>query len=91
MSRQQRIVQQVEVLMERVRSMKPGGDLDGLIIEEIERLNKVVYEQALAERSQAATKAAFPPCGVSGVRLETDTPARGSASADKDAQGSGGL
>lgn len=52
----------LQELMRKVRELKPGGDLEGLLEEEIEELRKLVYEEAVSEReSQASDSEAFSP------------------------------
>lgn len=52
----------LQELMRKVRELKPGGDLEGLLEDEIEELRKMVYEEAVAEReSPASDSGAFPP------------------------------
>lgn len=81
---------QLAALMEKVRRMKQGGDLEGLLIDEIGELQKIIYEEAMEEREQqaASSEADFPPSGVRAVRRRADD-AQGGPSSAKDS-GSGG-
>ena len=60
------IAGKLEELAQRVRQMKPGGDLEGLLIQEIEQLKTIIFEQAIEIRKQtaAAHPADFPPSGL---------------------------
>lgn len=55
---------ELEELFDKVRTMKPGGDLEELLEERTAALKRKVYERALEERAQAAEKADFPPSGL---------------------------
>ncbi len=84
----QQAIKRVEELLHKVREMEPGGDLDRLILDELDDLNKVIYEAALQERVEAAADPAdFPPSGLPGVRREPDPPPRRALAEDQDAQG----
>jgi len=88
MSSKQRTVQRVEELLRKVREMEPGGDLDRLILDELEELNKVIYESALQERANAAADPAdFSPSGLPGVRRGPIPSQRDAPPNDQDAQG----
>ena len=52
---------QLEALLERVRSMEPGGDLESLLEEETTQLKRLVYEAALEQRDQAVEETDFSP------------------------------
>lgn len=69
MSRSCRIDQAVEQFLSRVRKMKRGGDLDALLNDEIDHLSRLLYEEAVRERDDAAAspEADFPPCGLSAM------------------------
>ncbi|MFC1601165.1 ISKra4 family transposase [Candidatus Sumerlaeota bacterium] len=58
-----RAEQQLQVLMDKARKMEQGGDLEGLLITELRELEKLIYEEAVAEResASAACEADFPP------------------------------
>jgi len=60
----------MEAIMEEVRRLKAGGDLEGLLEEKAAELKLLLYEAAAHERRQAAarTPADFPPSGLSSVR-----------------------
>lgn len=58
----------LEGLLEKVRAMPPGGDLEGLLEEETAKLKTGVYEAAIAERGKTAEEADFPPSGLRGVQ-----------------------
>lgn len=58
----------LEGLLEKVRAMEPGGDLEGLLETETAKLKYGVYEVAIAERGKTAEKADFPPSGLPGVQ-----------------------
>lgn len=51
----------LEAMLERVRSMEPGGDLESLLEEETAQLKRSVYEAALEQRHQAVEEADFSP------------------------------
>ncbi|MFC1601923.1 hypothetical protein ACFL34_06200 [Candidatus Sumerlaeota bacterium] len=88
MSSKQRAVKRIEELLLKVRQMEPGGDLDRLILDELEELNKVAYESALQERAKAAAdQADFPPSGLSGVRRQQNASQRHARADDQDAKG----
>lgn len=60
--------QKLEEMMERVRSMPPGGDLASLLTREINELAEAAEKEALAERERTESdrrKAGFPPSGES--------------------------
>lgn len=59
----------LEGLLEKVRAMPPGGDLEALLEAETAKLKHGVYETAIAERGKTAEKADFPPSGLRAVRL----------------------
>lgn len=63
-------VEAMEAAMERVRQMPVGGDLEGLIEEELERITAAFYEQTLGQRQQCLGEQAedSPPCGLPPVR-----------------------
>lgn len=90
MSRSKRMLERIEELLRQVREMEAGGDLDGLLVVEGEKLLKAVYEEALSERVEAtAAQAAFSPCGVPGVRRRRRPSKRGAPAADQDGAGRG--
>ena len=80
---QKRSQEQMEELFEKVRAMKRGGDLEGLLVEEIEKVKSLIYEEALEERKKlaASSEADFSPSGLSPLRPRRDT-ANGEADAD---------
>jgi len=47
-----RAVEKVEELYEKVRRLKRGGNLEGLLVEELKELNRLIYEEAIEERSK---------------------------------------
>jgi hypothetical protein len=53
--------QKIEETMSRVCQMPRGGDLEGLLIQEVEELKTLLQAEALRRR-----EAAFPPCGGDG-------------------------
>jgi len=58
--------EKVDTLKKRVEEMELGGDLEGLIEEGLSEINKLLYEQLLSLRDQAASaKADFSPSGMS--------------------------
>lgn len=62
MSRSKRIDESVEQMLESVENMKAGADLDCLLVEEIGKIKRILYEEGVARREGAAAgKAAFPP------------------------------
>jgi hypothetical protein len=63
------IAGKLEELAQRVRQMKPGGDQEGLLVEEIDQLKTILFEQAIQIRKQtaAAHEADFPPSGLPGL------------------------
>ena len=63
-------VEQMEAMMERVRQMPVGGDLEGVIEEGLERITETFYEQALGQRhhSLGDQAEAFSPGAVPEVR-----------------------
>jgi hypothetical protein len=54
--------------------MKQGGDLDALINDELGHLSRLLYEEAVREREDAAAspEADFSPCGLS--EMPSDAP-----------------
>lgn len=58
----------LEGLLEKVRAMPPGGDMEELLETETARLKHKVYETAIAERARTAEQADFPPSGLRAVR-----------------------
>ena len=74
---------ELEDLFEAVRGLEPGGDLEGLLEERLGALRRLVYEDALAERSalEREGKGSFPPSDVRDLRLGSDAPP-GAAGAD---------
>ena len=71
----EKLEKQIEHLLERVRQMKPGGDLDALLNEEIADLSRLARSEAAKERSrtQGGPSAAFPPSrSMSQVRQPSD-------------------
>ena len=69
-----RSVEQMEELFEKVRAMKRGGDLEGLLVEEIEKVKRLIYEEALEERGKlaASSEADFSPSDMSTLRRACD-------------------
>jgi hypothetical protein len=69
-----RSVEQVEELFEKVRAMKRGGDLEGLLVEEIGKVKRLIYEEALEERGKlaASSEADFSPSDMSTLRRGSD-------------------
>ena len=63
-------VEQMEALMDRVRQMRVGGDLEGLIEEGLEGITEAFYEQTLVQRQHSLGERAedFPPGGMPQVR-----------------------
>jgi hypothetical protein len=63
-------VEEMEALMERVREMEVGGDLEGLIEEGLSRITKTFYERTLLARQQSLGERAggFSPGGLREVR-----------------------
>ena len=58
--------EKLDEMMQRVRSMPPGGDLASLLTREIAELAEAAEAQALAGREKAEEdrrKAGFPPSG----------------------------
>jgi hypothetical protein len=55
--------QKLEEMMDRVRSLPPGGDLASLLTKEITELAQIAEKQAIAEREAAREGADFPPSG----------------------------
>ena len=90
MSRSRRIDQAVEQFLSRVRKMKPGGDLDALINDELGDLNRLLYEEALGEREEASAsgEADFPPSGLSA--MPGDAPVAEGAAGPQDPHNEGG-
>lgn len=78
-----RSVEQMEELFEKVRAMKRGGDLEGLLTEEIEKVKRLIYEEALEERGKlsASSEADFSPSGMSPLQGACDADG-GEAEAD---------
>ena len=58
--------EKLETMMNKVRQMPAGGDLEGLLEEQIAELKTLLYEQALEQRKQATASdpAAFHPSGL---------------------------
>ena len=56
-------------MLKKVKEMQIGGDLDKLIMEEIGKVEKVLYEEAVNYRDTitANKKADFFPSGVSSL------------------------
>jgi len=52
-------------LLDRVRQMPRGGDLEGLLVKEAEELVRIVQQEALSvrEESGASDEASFSPSG----------------------------
>jgi hypothetical protein len=90
MSRSHRIDQAVEQFLCRVRKMKPGGDLDALINDELGDLNRLLYEEALGEReaASASPEAGFSPSGLSA--LPGDAPVEEGTAGPQDPHNEGG-
>ena len=85
-----RIQASVEAMMKKVEAMEDGGDLDGLIVGEIDKLKRLLYQEALARReARAAEKAAFSPSGMSEVLEGEDAKGRASPAQDSDDHGPG--
>jgi len=66
-------VEKLNELLEDVRDMPPGGDLEGLIESHLAGLNRQCYDSALSRRAQVTEQQAsekpggFPPSGLSQV------------------------
>jgi len=93
MSSSSRIQVAVDQFFARVRAMARGGDLDALIDEEIDCLERVLYEEAIREREEAAASpgAAFPPSGVSAVRQRATVEEGTARAQDSHKEGTGGV
>ena len=67
----------VEALLERAVAMERGGNLETLLEKESAEIKKVLYEEVLKRRQEAAhAKAAFPPSGMSALQGADDAPSR---------------
>ena len=81
-------VEQMEALMDRVRQMPVGGDLEGLIEEGLAGITEAFYEQTLVQRQHSLGERAedFSPGGmpqVRGANADASGPAtQGAPSAD---------
>ncbi|MCX7013866.1 MAG: hypothetical protein NTW86_15165 [Candidatus Sumerlaeota bacterium] len=85
MSRSKRILERFEGLLRGVREMEAGGDLDGLLTREGDKILKTIYEEALAERVEiTAEQAASSPCAVPAVRGGRRAQERGASASDQD-------
>ena len=65
------LVDRLEQMFVKAEKMRRGGNLDKLLLEEIEGFDRELYERLTHHRqqTQAADEAAFPPCGgVSSLR-----------------------
>lgn len=85
-----RAQKRLEELMEKVGQLEQGGDLEGLLIDEIGELKKIIYEEAMEERERqaASSEADFPPSALRAVRRGAqDAPGGSSSSPDSDAGG----
>lgn len=62
-SPESRVAKRVEEMLERVRALKRGGDLEGLIDGEMEEVKRLLREEAIGERARidASVEADFPP------------------------------
>ncbi len=69
----ERLSRRFEAMLERVRGLERGGDLEGLILEEVEEIGQLLHEAAVTERSRldASKEADFSPSALSEVR-QTD-------------------
>lgn len=61
------LVEQLQTLLERVRQLPPGGDLEGLIEEGLSQLEPALYQALLQARQQQASQHtdAFSPSALS--------------------------
>lgn len=90
MSCSRRIEEGVEAMMKKVRDMEAGGDLDGLVVGEIDKLKRLLYEEAMDQREQTtADKAAFSPSGLPAMRDDEDKEMRPAPAPDSDRDGPG--
>jgi hypothetical protein len=89
-SPQSRLARRFEEMLEKVRSLRRGGDLEGLIDDEAEEIRRLLYEEALAERAgiDPADQADFPPSAMPEVRHDDgQCPQKGAKRKDAGGQG----
>jgi hypothetical protein len=58
--------EKLEELLLRARTMPRGGDLEGLLVREMQELASALQQQVLEEREKpddASSQASFPPSG----------------------------
>lgn len=68
----------VEASLERAVAMERGGNLEALLEKEAAELKKVLYEEVLRRRQEAAgAKAAFPPSAMPALPAAEDACGRG--------------
>jgi hypothetical protein len=75
-------------LLAKVRDMKPGGDLDSLILSELKDMEPLIYQAAVKERMDtAASQAAFSPSGMPEVSARKPRACRKARTKDKNEKG----
>jgi hypothetical protein len=80
----------LEELMREVRTLKRGGDLEGLLEKAAMEIKQELYQAATRERTQAAAEAAFPPSAMRAVSAG-DASLREIAAPDQDPGRGGGV
>jgi len=66
----ERLAARFEKMLEKVRSLERGGDLESLLYEESAEIRRLIEAEAVAERAamDVSPEADSPPSGVSEVR-----------------------
>jgi hypothetical protein len=79
-------------LLAKVRDMKPGGDLDSLILSELKDMEPLIYQAAVNERMEsAASQAAFSPSGMPEMQTRKRRQRRKACAKNKNEKGRGSL
>jgi hypothetical protein len=83
------MVDRLEQMFLKVERMRRRGNLDRLLLEQIEGFAQELYERGTRHRheTQAAAKAAFPPCGGVSALRGSDASASAQVPDDPDIEG----